>query len=484
MADTAKLSSAALPVAPPAAEELCQAVLAAKPDLLFFPGGQVDALGKPISSDPAILILDYLQRWYGWLAAFRGLARDLPCVLLPSAADVFQSALWGEEGRPTLDEASGGYVRPAAFLQVVQRTQTSHLPDPIDPSPVRQALPVFFTELNYGRIGFAIIEDEKWKSGCQGIGLPLPAGERPYLVPDDQIDPRQLDLPGLKLWGDRQLEFLDKWAADWSQTDFKIALTGALLSQLATNQGPELVPVGADLSSNGWPQSGRKKALEVLRKAGAIQICGNGGLAAVVRQGAESHDDAIHSFAIPSVMPVSGRVWKPRSSGGARESGQPVWMGQHVDGLRNPVTVLAAEQPEPDGTLPGGYAVIRLDRENREASYEAWRKSGATGSPTWAILDGWPVMVAQENNFAGPPRSWLPPLQVSGVANPVVQVWNVADRSLVYARRLREPSFTPWVLEPGRYDIRIGDPDTGLWIDLKGVEAAEEPYREARVIEF
>jgi len=421
-----------------------------------------------------------MQRWYGWLASFRGLTRDLPCVVLPGPADVFQSSLWGEGGRPTLDEAAGGYLAAAPFLQVVHRTQTSHLPDPVDPAPALQGLPVFFTDLNYGRIGFAILEDHKWKSGCQGIGLPLPSGERPYLVPDEKIDPRQLDLPGLKLWGDRQIDFLETWAADWTQTDMKVALTGAGLAQLATNQGPELIPVGADLSSNGWPQSGRKRALEVLRKAGAVQITADGGLASVVRQGAESHDDAIHSFSVPSVAPILGRVWKPRSSGGARESGQPVWMGQHVDGLRNPVTVLAASQPRPDGAVSAGFGLVRFDREAREIGCLALQEGVEPSVP----FDGWPVTVAQENNFAGPPRSWLPPLQVSGVANPVVQVWNVADRSLVYARRLREPLFTPWVMEPGRYDIRIGDPDTGLWIDLKGVEAAEEPYREARVIEF
>jgi len=484
LADSAKLVTGGAPVPSVAATELSNGVLAAKPDLLFFPGRQVDKPAGVLSGDAATLTLDYLQGWYQWHTTFRNLTRDLPCVTMPGATDVFQDALWGEGGRPTLNEAFGGYRRPAAFLQVVQRTQASHLPDPVDPVPALQGLAVCFTELNYGRIGFALIEDHKWKSGCQGIGLPLPADGRPELVQDEKIDPRQLDLPGLKLWGDRQIAFLEKWAADWNATDFKVALSGAVLAQLATNQGMDLTAAGADLSSNGWPQSGRKKALEVLRKAGAIHVAADGGLASVVRHGIETHDDAVYSFAVPSVRPTMGRSWKPRSSGGARESGQPFWMGQHVDGLRNPVTVVAASQPAPDGSLPGGFAMVRFDRGSREIRFEALGKGTDAAGEAWVPLDGWPVVVAQENNFAGPPRSWLPPLQVSGIAKPVVQVWNVADRSLVYARRLREPAFTPWVLEPGRYDVRIGDPDTGLWIDLKGVEAAEEPYRETRVIEF
>ncbi len=479
LAGSGALLTESVPVPSASTENLVTAVADAKPDVLFFPGGQVQA-GAGLRGDALGLTLDYLQHWYLWYASFRELARDLPCVVLPGPADVFQQSLWGEGGRPTLKDAQGGYVHPASFVQVVHRTQTSHLPDPVEPAPALQGLPVCFTELTYGRVGFALIEDHKWKSGCEGIGLPLPEGDRPELVPDATVDPRQLDLPGLKLWGDRQLAFLERWAADWTQTDVKVALSGALLAQMATNQGVDLAPVGADLSSNGWPQSGRKQALQVLRKAGAFHVALDGGLPALIRHGIETHDDAVYSFAVPSVSPVKDRIWKPRSSGGGRESGQPFWRGQHVDGLRNPITVAAAGQAGADGAIPGGFAMVRIDRDAREIHCEALRND----EEGWSPIDGWPITISQDDNFAGLPRSWLPPLQVSGIAKPVVQVWNVADRSLVYARRLREPSFTPWVLEPGRYDVRIGDPDTGLWIDLKGVEAADEPYREARVIEF
>jgi hypothetical protein len=70
------------------------------------------------------------------------------------------------------------------------------------------------------------------------------------------------------------------------------------------------------------------------------------------------------------------------------------------------------------------------------------------------------------------------------MARAVVEVRSVAEDRLVFARRLRGTTFTPWVPEPGRYDVRIGDPDTGTWVELKGIEAAAEPYRDARVIEF
>jgi hypothetical protein len=480
LAGSGALLDGAAPFPSGGVREVVAGVGKAGPDLLFFPGGQVRPGRVVDRGNVSGMTMDYLQGWYLWQASFQDLTRNLPCVVLPGPEDGFQRALWGEGGRPALRETLGGYLHPASFVQVVHRTQTAHLPDPVEPAPALHGIPVFFTELNYGRVGFAVIEDHKWKSGCEGIGLPLAGEARPELVSDAAVDPRQLDLPGLKLWGERQTAFLERWVADWAQTDLKVALSGALLAQMATHQGPEPKGAGADLSTNGWPQAGRRSALQILRKGGAFHLAADGGLPSVIRHGVETHDDAVHSFAVPELVPSVPRFWKPRSSGGGRESGQPFWMGRHVDGLRNPVTVVAAGQPEAEGRVPGGFAMVRLDRFARKIHCEALRISGGG----WIPLEGWPVTLSQEDNFGGPPRSWLPPLQVSGIAKPVVQVWSVADGKLVYARRLREPSFTPWVPEPGRYDVRIGDPDTGLWIDLKGVEAAEEPYREARVIEF
>ena len=47
---------------------------------------------------------------------------------------------------------------------MVQRVQTSHLPDPFDPTPVLQGICVYYTDLLWGGVSFAILEDRKWKS--------------------------------------------------------------------------------------------------------------------------------------------------------------------------------------------------------------------------------------------------------------------------------------------------------------------------------
>ena len=67
---------------------------------------------------------------------------------------------------------SGGYTMPAQWVNLVERTQSSHLPDSPDASPVDQNIGVHYGELRWGGIGFAILEDRKWKSAPKSL---LPA---------------------------------------------------------------------------------------------------------------------------------------------------------------------------------------------------------------------------------------------------------------------------------------------------------------------
>ena len=41
---------------------------------------------------------------------------------------------------------SGGYKMAPSWVNMVQRVQTSHLPDPVDPTPVLQGITVYYTE--------------------------------------------------------------------------------------------------------------------------------------------------------------------------------------------------------------------------------------------------------------------------------------------------------------------------------------------------
>ena len=98
------------------------------------------------------------------------------------------------------------YAMPAEWVRAVERTQTAHLPDPYDPRPIEQGIGVYFTELNYGRMSFGIIEDRKFKSGPEG--LTPSTGGRPDHVTDAAFDAERFDVPGAVLLGERQLAFI------------------------------------------------------------------------------------------------------------------------------------------------------------------------------------------------------------------------------------------------------------------------------------
>ncbi len=175
-------------------EKLIENLKRIDPDLLFFAGDQS---------------YHHTQHTYGWLEfgiQFRDVLRDRPVVTIPDDHDVGQANLWGEEGITATNPQgpSGGYFYPAKYVNMVQRCQTWHLPDPVDPAPIKRGIGVYFTHLNVGGIDFAIIEDRKFKSGPQGK-IPK-MGPRPDHINDPNYDRKSVDLPGLKLLGERQLD--------------------------------------------------------------------------------------------------------------------------------------------------------------------------------------------------------------------------------------------------------------------------------------
>ena len=462
------------------------------PDVLFFSGDQVYESKSPTFADRSNIQLDYLYKWYLWCWAYRDLTRDIPTVTIPDDHDVYQGNIWGEGGRPIHVDNAGGYVHPADFVKMVHRTQVNHLPDPYDPEPIEQGIPVYFTTLNYGRVSFAILEDRKFKSGCADHGLPPSGTGRPDHFNNPDFDTRQLDLPGLELLGERQHAFLDAWVEDWKQADFKVALSQTIFANMATHHGANLDYLIADLDSNGWPQTQRNRAIDALRKTFAFHIAGDQHLGSIVHHGIENHEDGIWSFCVPSIANFYPRMWNPRTQGRNLPPGAPHWKGRHLDGFKNAVTVFAATNPGSDfGIEPKelhnkmpGYGIVRLKKTTREIIMECWPRSADPADPHAKQYPGWPMTIQQTDNYKRKAAGYLNPIQVDGMTNPVVQIRESATQKLVYAIRLKENKFTPWVFAPGRYDVRIGDPDSGLWTELKGVVATVDPYSEARLIEF
>ncbi|MCA9290085.1 MAG: discoidin domain-containing protein [Phycisphaerales bacterium] len=455
--------------------DLTARVSAHAPDLLFFAGDQIYEGASPSFADRRHLELDYLYKWYLWCWAYRDLTRSTPAVVIPDDHDVYQGNVWGAGGRAARRQEEGGYVQPAEFIRMVVRTQTSHLPDPFDPTPIEQDLPVYYTDLVWGRVSFAVLEDRTFKSGCLDPALPPSGTGRPDHFNDPDFDTRNLDLPHLRLLGDRQLAFLDAWARDWRGADLKAALSQTVFANLATHHGKGLQSLIADLDSNGWPQTGRNQAVAALRRALAPHIAGDQHLATLARHGIEAHRDAGWSFCMPAAANFYPRQWLPPRDGANRAPGEPPWLGDHVDGFGNLVTMVAVANPRASGHEPrdlhdgmAGYGIVRFDRPGRSVTFECW--------PRWAgpsddaqQFPGWPVTVAQRDGDGRPALGPLPEIVLRGLADPVVRVTDETTGELIVAFRARGDVLRLPAITAGPFTIDVGDPDRDWWQTLTGV---------------
>jgi len=467
------------------------------PDVLVFTGDQIyeNVAGYGIERSPVeTATLDYLRKWWllGW--AFGDLMRDRVTVAMPDDHDVYQGNIWGGGGRKVTmaAHATGGYAMPAEWVRAVERTQTAHLPDAYDPRPIEQGIGAYFTELNYGRVSFGIIEDRKFKSGPEG--LTPPTGGRPDHVTDAAFDPESLDVPEAVLLGERQLAFIRDWTSDWRNADMKISLTQTIFANAATTHGANKMRLVADLDSNGWPQAGRKRALRELRKGFVFMLGGDQHLPTIIHHGIDEFEDAGYSFSVPSIAAGYPRAWLPDAAGENRQPGMPEYTGRFFDGLRNRMTIWAVANPKEvwrDAPLEqlhdkaSGYGILRLNKAAGTITMECWPLLVDPEDPsTGGQFAGWPKTVSMEENYGRTAWGYLPEIRVTGMENPVVQVVDEASEEVVYTLRIRRHSFRPRVFAAGRYTVRVGEPELGMMRELTGVVATRDGGGESLRVEF
>jgi hypothetical protein len=373
--------------------EIIENLKAQDPDLLFFAG------------DQTYRHTEHTAGWIEFGLQFRDIIRDRPTITIPDDHDVGHPNLWGENGKRSLrkDNSDGGYFYPSEYVNMVQRQQTWHLPDPVDPEPVEQGITVYFTRLRVGGVDFAIIEDRKFKSGPEGK-IP-PQGPRPDHINDPNYDPRTVDLPGLELLGERQLRFLEEWGEDWIGSEMKVVLSQTAFCGAVHLHGQPSNRLLADLDCNGWPQSGRNAALRLIRRARAVHLCGDQHLAVVVKHGIEEFGDGPYAFTSPALVnTIYGRWWHPLDE---RPGPNPVehsplpWTGDFLDGLGNRISMLAYANPEDiqDERRRGdGYGMVRFNKRTQEVTFECWPRFADVRDGDAAQFPGWPITVRMEED--------------------------------------------------------------------------------------
>ncbi|MCB1019665.1 MAG: alkaline phosphatase D family protein, partial [Acidobacteria bacterium] len=351
------------------------------PDIVFFAGDQIyegyGGFGVARDKPSEEAMLDYLRKYwqFGW--TWRSILKDRPSVVIPDDHDVFQGNIWGQAGRPLpKKEASGpgfeqgGFLMPVDWVNAVQRTQAGHLPDPVDPAPCASGIEVYFTEMRYGGASFCILEDRKFKTGPGSI---LTSEQRAQ----GRQDPSVVDVDGAEMLGARQEKFLREWVRTSKDAEFRVVLSQTIFCKATTHAGGELRRSVIDLDCGGWPQKGRRRALEILKAApDVVMLHGDQHLGILARQGLDEWEDAALAFMVPGTSNGFPRAWRPEAD---------KWTGRFLDGLGNRMTILGYANPEPgSNTKEGqaglnaeevaqikgsGHGVVVLRREGRKATF-------------------------------------------------------------------------------------------------------------------
>ena len=428
---------------------------------------------------------------FGW--AYRDLMKDRPTICITDDHDVYMGNIWGEGGRATPVKTghrkniqdSGGYRMAPEWVKMVERTQTSHLPDPYDPTPVKQGIGVYYTNMNYGEISFAILEDRKFKSAPKGI-LPNALVDNGWPQNREFNLEKDGDVAGAKLLGDRQLKFLDDWASDWSNgVQMKTLLSQTIFANVATlpkaaisdvvvptlrimkkgDYPPDDQPVG-DMDSNGWPQTGRNNAVKTIRKGFAFHLAGDQHLGSTIQYGVDEWNDSGFAFCVPSISNYWPRRWYPQAGGENRIAGDPKYTGDFKDGFGNKFTVKAISNPLFTGKKPeklydraAGYGIVKFNKNSRDITIECWPRGSEMEKGDIEQYPGWPITINQLDNFGENASLALPTIKINGLKNPVIQVLEESTQEIVYTIRINGNVFVPKVMNKGFYTVKVGDPD-------------------------
>ena len=386
------------------------------PDMLYFSGDQIyeDHGGYGLIREPADrAILNYLRKYYmhGW--AFRHAMKNAPTICLPDDHDVFHGNIWGESGAPMKasergTSSNGGYREPAQMVNAVHKTTVGHHPDYFDPRPVKQNISVYYGDMVYGDVSFAIISDRQFKSGPEHVST---GGGRADHIEDKDFDTSTLDKPGLVLLGERQEKFLTQWAGDWRGHKLKVLLSQTVFAGVATHHGSRDGYLKGDLDSGAWPQTPRDNAIDILRPAMPLHINGDQHLTTLTQYGVEKQRDSFWSFCTPAISAGYPRWWLPDEVDMPHKNRPEHGLdntGEFTDGFGNFAYVYAVGNPEVGSKKHryelahqkgSGFGMVTIDTSEKTYHLESFRFSvDATDGNLDNQFPGWPVTIKQTEN--------------------------------------------------------------------------------------
>ncbi|WP_440875096.1 alkaline phosphatase D family protein [Thalassotalea sp. PLHSN55] len=405
----------AFPYAP-----VAENVVKLDPDIVYFSGDQIyeNHGGFGVIHAPAApAILNYLRKYYQFGWSFREAMRNAPTVCLPDDHDILQGNLWGESGIAMSDSAiasgrtdnAGGYICPTELINVVHKTHTGHHPEPYERTPSARDVSVYYTDMVYGNVGFAIIADRQWKSGPERLDIEVGKtgeGEEPSFINPD------FDRADLQLLGKRQEDFLAQWAKDWRGHTLKAVLSQTVFAAVCTHQPNPKNYLKYDFDSGSWPATARNRAVEIMRESKALHICGDTHLGTLSQYGVHQQRDSNWAFCTPAIAAGWPRWWNPDQVGIKvvnRPSHGLSQTGEYLDSFGNNVYVYAVGNPVVGKSgnryikaheKGSGFGFITFDTEEKTYTVQAYRfLVDVNDNNADNQFPGWPVTIHQDENI-------------------------------------------------------------------------------------
>ena len=459
---------------------------ASKIDLLCFTGDQVYE-GKPTEPDRTdrFPVLDYLYKWYLWHWAFGELTRHRPAICQVDDHDIYQGNVWGWGGKLNMTgiNNSGGYMMDPLFVDLVQRTQCGHNPDPYDPTPALNGISVYYTGFSYGGVSFAVLEDRKFKSA------------------------RTVEDSLAVLLGARQLDFIRRWATDWRNATMKVALSQTIYASAHTDKNGNITK---DYDTGGWPRAGRDRAVSEFRKARALIVGGDQHLGTLIRLGLETCSDGPVQFCVPAIGNIFWRWFYPRNSGTGPLADPQGYTGDFEDGFGNRFRLLAAANPtdvkfmgDRNQTLrrwnsrPGinvdslrlcqgdGVGIVRIDTGKRTYRIECWPYDVMPNPEGKGQFQGWPATFSQARMDGRDASSYIARIEYPAGKKICAAVFDQIINELIYCYPLKTSGEPLPVYHKGIYDILLIEPESSVRLPRKfsGLLAVDNPQN-ARVIKY
>ena len=190
-------------------------------------------------------------------------------------------------------------------------------------------------------------------------------------------------------------------------------------------------------------------------KAFALHVTGDQHLGSTGQYGVDENGDGNYWISSPAVSNLWPRRWYPaeRASTGRSEN-DPRYVGDYEDGFGNKIRVKAIANPydldrKPDRIFDKapGYSIITFNKSDRTMELAVW--------PRWAApnleagenqpFPGWPITIAQEENYGQQIAGYLPPIEVDG--EELIKLYDEQSEELIYAIRPPKGSFRAKVFD-------------------------------------